>query len=148
VEKFIILMGGFMPLRDLVGEYALVAKVNVSDIEKSTNWYVQNLGLELDGRYSTSTWSQLNLGMPGVAIGLNLDPTHIGTGGAVTTFVVENIAQTRAKLISEGIDVGPIMNVGEGVQLAFFFDPDRNSLGLRQNSSEHPPVSQLGTNPQ
>lgn len=116
-----------------VGEYAVVAKVDVSDINQSVDWYTSKLGLIEDPQYTGPTWRQFSApGIANVAVGINYNPTGVGTGGAVTTFVVSDIEQARQQLISNGVKVGPITPVGDGVALAFFDDPDGNQLGLRQ----------------
>ena len=131
-----------MKLSNIIGAYALVAKVNVSDLGQSVQWYIDKLNLDLDQRFTTSSWAQLTMdAVSNVAVGLNLDAENTGTGGAVTTFVVDDIEEARNGLINNGVEVGPITDVGEGVLLAFFSDPDGNSLGLRQNSASQPKVS-------
>jgi len=128
-----------MSLKDLVGDYGFVAKVDVSDLDASTDWYERKLGLMLDERYSTPTWRQFSLpGISRTAIGLNLNPAGGGSRGAVSTFVVVDIAAARRSLLAQGVAVGPIVDVGHGVLLCFFKDPDSNSLGLRQNSKGQP----------
>lgn len=128
-----------MSLKDIVGDYGFVAKVDVSNLDASTDWYQRNLGLRLDERYSTPTWRQFGLfGSSRTAIGLNLNPAGVGSRGAVSTFVVVDIAAARKGLIAQGVAVGPIIDVGHGVLLCFFKDPDGNSLGLRQNSKGQP----------
>jgi catechol 2,3-dioxygenase-like lactoylglutathione lyase family enzyme len=123
-----------MALKDILGEYGLVVKQNVSDLDKSHEWYSKKLDLKYDSRYTTPIWQQFFLPeLTAVAIGLNLDPTHTGTRGATTTFVVDDINKARDELIKRGVEVGPIHDAGHGVKLAFFFDPDNNALGLRQN---------------
>jgi len=128
-----------MSLKDIVGNYGFVAKVDVSDLDVSTSWYEGKLGLILDERYNTPTWRQFNLpGVPLAAIGCNLNPAGVGSGGAVSTFVVLDIVTARTGLIAQGVAVGPIIDVGHGVLLCFFKDPDGNALGLRQNSPDKP----------
>lgn len=46
--------------------------------------------------------------------------------------VVNDIAQARDKLISRGVDVSEIIDVGGGVKYAWFSDPDGNSLTLQE----------------
>lgn len=128
-----------MSLKDIVGNYGFVAKVDVSDLNASTDWYEGKLGLKLDERYSTPTWRQFSLpDIPATAIGCNLNPAGVGSGGAVSTFVVVDIAAARNSLIAQGVAVGAIIDVGHGVLLCFFKDPDGNALGLRQNPPGQP----------
>lgn len=134
-----------MALKDIIGDYAFVTKMDVSDLDKSANWYEQRLGLVHDARFDTPTWRQFSVpGIARVAIGLNRDPAGVGSGGSVGTFVVSNISAARHGLIEHGVDVGAIIDVGHGVQLAFFQDPDGNALGLRQNGSQHPKAAEIG----
>jgi glyoxylase I family protein len=134
-----------MSLKDIFGDYGFVAKVDVSDLDTSAGWYESKLGLIPDSGYDTPTWRQFNLpGIPLTAIGLNLNPVGVGSGGAVSTFVVDDIAAARDGLIAQGVEVGPIIDVGHGVLLCFFKDPDGNALGLRQNSSGQPKAAQMG----
>ena len=132
-------------MTDVIGEYGLVAKVSVCDLAKSIEWYHEKLGLEHDPRFDTTKWAQMNVpGIPHVAIGLWVDPNRVGTGGAVATFFVNDINLARKTLLDRGVDAGPAMDVGQGVKMAFFSDPDGNSLGLRQNPASQPKAGAVG----
>lgn len=122
-----------MDLKAALGDFSFVAKVNVRDLSTSRQWYQDRLGLQPQPEYDTPTWAQFQIPTINASIGLNLDPTHVGTAGAVSTFVVADIVATRNALIGQDIVVTPIIDVGHGVKLAFFQDPSNNSLGLRQN---------------
>ncbi|WP_141699809.1 VOC family protein [Nostoc sp. KVJ20] len=54
-------------------------------------------------------------------------------GNTVNTFVVNDIVTASLCLTERGVSVGPITDVGHGVQLSTFKDIDGNLLGLRQN---------------
>ena len=128
-------------------ECGFVARFTVSDMEKSIAWYESKLGLKLDPRFAGKYWNQLNFeGMPRFAIGLGLPSKHfkVGSGGAVTTIVVDDIKEAKEELERKEVVVSPIKNVGQGVQLAFFADPDGNRLGLRQNSPEECSAALIG----
>lgn len=127
-----------MGLRAVIGDYAFVMKVNVTDIEKSLEWYEQKLEMKHDPRYDVpGWWAQLKvLGMPRLAWGLNKGKPVPGSD--TPTFVVRNIVKARKELLSRGVAVGPIEEPGKGVKLAFFSDPDGNQLGLRQNPPSQP----------
>lgn len=132
-------------MTDVIGEYGLVTKVSVRDLAGSVLWYEEKLGLQHDSRFDTTKWVQLNVpGIPHVAIGLWVDPDRVGTGGAVATFFVNDIVLARKTLLDRGVVVGPIMDVGQGVTMAFFSDPDGNSLGLRQNPATQPAAGAVG----
>ena len=135
-----------MTLNKLDGEYAIVDKVDVSNLADSVSWYTDKLGMTVDTRFRVpGSWEQLNFpNIPRMALGLNNNASGVGTGGQVTTIVVTDIVATRDDLMAKGVEVGPIEEPGDGVQLAFFKDPDENQLGLRQNPSSHPSVSLIG----
>ena len=123
-----------MGLKDVIGDFGLVYKINVSNLAASLDWYGNKLGLEHDAAYDGPTWVQFNVpGVSNLVIGLNVDPVNIGSGSAVPTFVVKDIEAARSGLVAQGIEVGDVQDVGSGVKLAFMKDPDGNTLGLRQN---------------
>jgi lactoylglutathione lyase len=131
-----------MQLSDIIGEYGLIVKLDVSDLDKIRNWYTDKLGLRHDPRFDTSRWVQLFLPkLTAVAIGLNLDPAKAGQGNV--TFVVDDIERAHDGLIRQAVEVGPVQPVVHDVQLAFFKDPDGNSLTLRQNPPGQPAVSAI-----
>ncbi|MEH2243795.1 VOC family protein [Nostoc sp.] len=122
-----------MTLKNTFGEYSFVSKVDVTNLEASVEWYKDKLGLVPESKYDTPSWRQFSIPDIGrFAIGLNLSKS-VETGSAVNTFVVDNIVAARQSLIEKGVEVGPITDVGHGVQLSVFKDIDGNLLGLRQN---------------
>ncbi|MEH2421800.1 MAG: VOC family protein [Nostoc sp.] len=122
-----------MTLKNSFGEYSFVSKVDVTNLEASVEWYKDKLGLVPESKYDTPNWRQFSIPDIGrFAIGLNLS-NSVKTGSAVSTFVVDNIVAARQNLIEKGVEVGPITDVGHGVQLSVFKDIDGNLLGLRQN---------------
>jgi lactoylglutathione lyase len=129
-----------MSLRDIIGNFGLVAKVDVSNLNSSIAWYQEKLGLVHDPQFDVpGWWAQLNITeVPQTAVGLNMNPNGVGTGGGATTFVVEDIKSARNALIAKGVAVGEITQVPPGVSLASFKDPDGNNLGLRQNPPSFP----------
>ncbi len=132
-----------MSLKDIIGEYGFVAKLDVSNLQASDAFYT-TLGLEHDPRFDTPTWMQFNLpGIDQVAIGLSASGS-VSTGGSVPTFVVNDINAARQSLLDAGVEVGPIQDVGLGVLMAFFQDPDSNTLALRQNPSSQPRATEIG----
>jgi predicted enzyme related to lactoylglutathione lyase len=46
--------------------------------------------------------------------------------------VVDDIAHARSELISRGVDVSDITDVGGGVKYVWFNDPDGNGLTLQE----------------
>ncbi|MEH2168693.1 MAG: VOC family protein [Nostoc sp.] len=122
-----------MTLKNTFGEYSFVSKVDVTDLEASVEWYKNKLGLVLESKYDTPSWRQFSIpDIERFAIGLNLS-NSVEAGSTVSTFVVKDIVAARQSLIEKGVEVGPITDVGHGVQLSVFKDIDGNLLGLRQN---------------
>ena len=120
-------------MKHIVGEYSIVNKVDVSNVQESVRWYRETLDLIPQPEFDAPTWAQLKfIDLPNYSIGLNYSPAHVGTGGEALTIVVKDIQKARQELISRGVDMSPVSNVGGGVSLAFFTDPDGNKLGLRQ----------------
>ncbi|WP_299008096.1 VOC family protein [uncultured Shewanella sp.] len=128
-------------------EIGFVAKIDVSSMAKSIQWYTEKLDLEIDPRFEGPYWNQLNIkNMKRFALGLSLAKPGrgIGSGQAVMTFVVDNIEDAKVDLEAKNVVVSEIKDVGQGVKLAFFNDPDKNALGLRQNSKSEPAACEIG----
>ncbi|HWM92743.1 MAG TPA: VOC family protein [Thermoanaerobaculia bacterium] len=138
----------------ITGQYAFVAKVAVSNMDNSVQWYTTKLDFVVDRRFVANPyWMQLNMpGLPRVAMGLSADTPYTSSPhpgpDPVATFVVADIKLARQTLIDRGVDtMSKIQDVGQGVYLAFFQDPDKNWLGLRQNSPQEPKPSEVGWQP-
>lgn len=110
----------------------LLIKVSVADVNTASTWYQEKLGFVQIFPYE-DIWVRMSIpGYEHVSYGLSKDSNPTNSGGEVTTLVVPDIEAARTELIAKGVTVGPIENPGAGVKLAFFKDPDGNSLGLRQ----------------
>jgi predicted enzyme related to lactoylglutathione lyase len=128
-----------------INDYAVLARVNVPWLDEAINWYVDTFDLQNDERfYVEGVWAQLYCpGINGFAIGLSQGTPTPGAG-SVTTFVVDSIEDACEDLKVKGVVVGPIINEGKGVKLAFFYDPFGNNLAIRENSPRQPKPSQIG----
>jgi predicted enzyme related to lactoylglutathione lyase len=115
-------------------EPQIIVKIEVPDVEQAADWYTKHLGFEVEPSFQTPNWVQLSSPpFPNIVFGLSSPPNNPGSGGECTTFVISDIEGAREALVARGVQVGPIENVGDGVQLAFFDDPYTNRWGLRQN---------------
>ncbi|NEO71018.1 VOC family protein [Moorena sp. SIO3H5] len=138
ISVFVLLSSGWTstavaqnPMDQLVTGY--VSKVNVADLGQAIFFYEELLGMERDTSEDTDRWTQFFYpNVPDTKIGV-YEGQPTGTGEAALTLVVAHIEFARDVLISQGIEVSPIQDVGEGVLLAFFKDFDGNSLTLREN---------------
>ena len=106
--------------------------VPVTDLERSTGWYRDTLGLEQIG---TGAWPEFQLG-ENVSLYL-LDPTNIGQEfkGPHTSHIalrVPDVEEARKELEGRGIQFdGDIFDSGV-CHMAFFRDPDGNQLMLHR----------------
>ncbi len=130
-SSFLLQAGeGASPLADA---HEIVIRLTVSNMERSLDFYVGKLGL-IRTEEIYPEWAKLRIpGNATTVIGLKLVDPPEGTGGEVTTFVVKDIRASIVKLRAAGIEVEEPRNLAGGVLLAFFDDPDKNRLAVRQN---------------
>ena len=120
-------------MQHLVGEYSIVVKMDVSDLKASSDWYQNKLDLMPEPQFNSPDWRQfIFTDMPNVSIGLHENPEKSGSGGDAFTIVVKDIDSARMQLLSKGVDISEDTEVGCGVILAYFDDPDGNHLVIRQ----------------
>ena len=106
--------------------------VPVTNLEQSTAWYRDTLGLEQIGE---GAWPEFQLG-ENVSLYL-LDPTNIGQEfrGPHTSSIalrVPDVDQARGELESRGVEFrGETFDTGV-CHMAFFSDPDGNELMLHR----------------
>jgi predicted enzyme related to lactoylglutathione lyase len=113
--------------------------IPVTDVDRAKTFYTEQLGFieDVDVRPADGV-RVVQLTPPGSACSIGM-----GTGlpvyddrppGAVKGLhlVVEDIEQARAELVSRGVQVGPVEDVGGGVMNAGFRDPDGNTLTLQE----------------
>ena len=106
--------------------------VPVTNLERSTAWYRDTLGLEQIGE---GAWPEFQLG-ENVSLYL-LDPTNIGQEfrGPHTSSIalrVPDVEQSRGELESRGVGFrGETFDTGVCL-MAFFSDPDGNALMLHR----------------
>jgi catechol 2,3-dioxygenase-like lactoylglutathione lyase family enzyme len=106
--------------------------VPVTDVERSTGFYRDTLGLE---QVSEGGWPEFQLG-ENVSLYL-IDPTNIGqefTGPHSTHIAlrVPDVAETRRELEERGVVFdGEVLDTGV-CHMAFFRDPDGNALMLHR----------------
>jgi len=108
--------------------------VPVTDVERSTRFYAETLGLPWLNE-GAQQWPEFQLG-ENVSLYL-MDPTNIGQTfeGPHTAHValrVPDVAETRRELEGRGIEFqGEILDTGV-CHMAFFEDPDGNRLMLHR----------------
>jgi len=106
--------------------------VPVTDLERSTRFYRETLGLEQLGE---GGWPEFQLG-ENVSLYL-IDPTNIGQTftaphSSYIALRVPDVAETRAELEAKGVEFeGDVLDTGV-CHMAFFRDPDGNALMLHR----------------
>ena len=86
--------------------------INVADIKKSVNWYVENMSAKVD--YEDDTWAMLSIGDTKLALTIESQhPPHVA-------FCVEDI-----KDLGEGAE---IKRHRDGSHYLYLEDPDGNIL--------------------
>ena len=111
--------------------------VPVTDLERSTRFYAETLGLEQVGH---GGWPEFQLG-ENVSLYL-LDPTNIGQrfGGPHTAPIalrVPDVEEARKALEAKGVAfAGETFDTGV-CHMAHFHDPDGNTLMLHRRYAPH-----------
>ena len=116
-------------------EHVDFVSVPVTDLERSTRWYAETLGLPQTG---FGAWPEFKLG-DNVFLYL-LDPTNIGQQfqGPHTSAIalrVADVAETKRALEEQGVQFdGDVFDTGV-CHMAQFADPDGNRLMLHRRSA-------------
>jgi predicted enzyme related to lactoylglutathione lyase len=108
--------------------------IMVSDVEKSLEFYVKTLGLELREMYG-SKYAEVQVN--GFVIGLHLKNNEplAGTCESSSTLVgfrVSDLESSVTHLKNKGVTFSTQIEEGAAGKFAYFADPDGNSLYLWQ----------------
>jgi predicted enzyme related to lactoylglutathione lyase len=118
-------------------EHTDFVSVPVTDIERSTKWYAETLGLPQTG---FGGWPEFRLGDN--AFLYLLDPTNIGQEfhGPHTSAIalrVPDVAEAKRALEATGVEFdGDVFDTGV-CHMAQFADPDGNRLMLHRRYAPH-----------
>jgi catechol 2,3-dioxygenase-like lactoylglutathione lyase family enzyme len=116
----------------LIVERTDYVSVPVTDLERSTRFYRETLGLRLAP--GSGTWPEFETGNVSLYL---IDPTNIGREfvGPHTAHIalrVPNVAEARSELEAKGVEFeGDVLDTGV-CHMAFFRDPDGNALMLHR----------------
>jgi catechol 2,3-dioxygenase-like lactoylglutathione lyase family enzyme len=111
----------------------LVISVNVSDLERSIEWYREALGFELVYKLDQHGWCEVRTPWEGITIGLGQTEEQ-KIGGTTPTFGVKDIDAARRHLESLGVGFdGDTYEIEGMVKLTTFYDPDGNPFMLAQS---------------
>jgi predicted enzyme related to lactoylglutathione lyase len=113
--------------------------VPITDFERSKAFYGQLLGLEESKQWGDMPAQEFETGNLTIAI---MQPEAFGQEFAPNRFPialqVDDVAETRAELESEGVEF-PADTIDSGVcHMAFFSDPDGNGLMLHHRYADAP----------
>ena len=113
--------------------------VPVTDVDRASAFYIDKLGFVLDVDVQPAEGVRfVQLTPPGsacsICIGTGLNDISDMVPGTLKGLhlVVSNIGEAREELLSRGVEVGEIVDVGRGVKYAWLADPDGNSLILQE----------------
>ena len=117
-----------------------VVTIYVSDMDRAVQFYTEALGFALKERYGNH-WASID-GGPGLTIGLHPATAEVPAGRqgsiALGLYLSQPIAEAVKTLTSRGIAfTGPVINDDGILSLAFFTDPDGNSLYLAEMSQSY-----------
>jgi glyoxylase I family protein len=107
----------------------VLAVVPVSDLGRADAWYEALFGRRADNRPMPSLveWRVTDTSWVQVTV----DPDRAGSG--LLNFAVDDLAATREKLATRGVDTAEIQPVSKGVELSVTTDPDGNAITLIGN---------------
>ena len=112
--------------------------VPVTDVDRAKAFYTEQLGFVADVDVRPADGVRVvQLTPPGSACSIGIGtglPAYAMAPGSIRALhlVVEDIERARAELMSRGVDVGPVEDVGGGVKYAGFSDPDGNTMTLQE----------------
>ena len=115
--------------------------IPVFDVDRAKAFYAEKVGFDVDLDVSADTDHRVSderrvvqLTPPGsacsIAFGIGILDTQPGSVQALH-LVVSDIEAARAELVSRGVEVGEVQDLG-GVLYAPFSDPDGNGWTLQQ----------------
>lgn len=115
----------------------LTISVNVSDLQRSIDWYRDALGFDVEYRLDEIGWAELTTPFGAVNVGLSQTEDQ-RAGGTVPTFGVVDLEAARRHLESRGVKLDEIVDVQGMVKLMGFYDPDGNPWMLAETSATYP----------
>ncbi|OLC09271.1 MAG: glyoxalase [Chloroflexi bacterium 13_1_40CM_67_9] len=106
----------------------------VADVDRAKAFYTEKVGFHLDHDVRNGDLRVVQLTPPGSACSIVIGKGIIQTApGSVQMLhlVVPDIQAARAELTKRGVDVSEVQDLGGGITMAFFNDPDGNSWAVQ-----------------
>ena len=106
-----------------------------ADVDRSKAFYVDQVGFTLDHDVEPGNGMRVvQLTPPGsacsIVVGVGISDADAGRVHGLH-LVVDDVEQVRVLLVSKGVDVSEVTDMG-GVKYAHFSDPDGNSWALQE----------------
>ena len=107
-----------------------------TDVDRSKAFYVDQVGFHLDHDVEPGNGMRVvQLTPPGsacsIVVGVGISDPHAAPVLNLH-LVVDDLDGARGTLVSSGVEVSAIQDMGGGVRYAYFSDPDGNSWALQQ----------------
>jgi predicted enzyme related to lactoylglutathione lyase len=105
----------------------------VTDLERSIEFYRDTLGLELESRVEGFPWAEFKATPTTLALYQPADASSGSTGGGASiVLAVDNVVEAIDELKAQGVTiVVPVMETPV-CWMAAIVDPDGNAIGLHQ----------------
>lgn len=106
----------------------------VADVERAKAFYTEKVGFNLDHDVRNGELRVVQLTPSGSACSIVIGQGIVNTPpGSVKLLhlVVPDIHAARAELIERGVEVSEVQDLGGGISMAFFDDPDGNSWAVQ-----------------
>ena len=123
--------------------------VPVGDVDRARDFYVEQVGFGLDHDVRPAEGVRVvQLTPPGSACSILLSDGLPAVGAEPGSMrglhlVVSDIDQARETLIGRGVEVERVADLGGGVRMAGFADPDGNTWALQELVTPSPDGSRL-----
>jgi predicted enzyme related to lactoylglutathione lyase len=106
----------------------------VADVDRAKAFYMEKVGFNLDHDVRNGELRVVQLTPPGSACSIVIGQGIVNTPpGSVKLIhlVVPDIRAARAELVARGVEVSEVQDLGGGISMAFFDDPDGNSWAVQ-----------------
>jgi catechol 2,3-dioxygenase-like lactoylglutathione lyase family enzyme len=106
----------------------------VADVDRAKAFYTEKVGFNLDHDVRNGELRVVQLTPPGSACSIVIGQGIVNTPpGSVKLIhlVVPDIRAARAELVARGVEVSEVQDLGGGISMAFFDDPDGNSWAVQ-----------------
>ena len=106
----------------------------VADVERAKAFYMDKVGFNLDHDVRNGELRVVQLTPPGSACSIVIGKGIVNTPpGSVKLLhlVVPDIRAARAELVARGVEVTEVQDLGGGISMAYFDDPDGNSWAVQ-----------------